>query len=154
MYHHTEIIAKLIADGKIRLSQSLPGTFVYHDSCFLGRYNNVYDQPRQILKAIPGLQLVEMERNLDKSFCCGAGGARMWMEEDIGERINNARTKQAIAAKADTIAVGCPFCLTMMSDGIKDNQMSETMAAWDIAELVVKAMGKEEVKAPVDVCAV
>ena len=154
VYHHTEIIAKLIADGKIRLSQSLQGTFVYHDSCFLGRYNNVYDQPRQILKAIPGLQLVEMERNLDKSFCCGAGGARMWMEEDIGERINNARTKQAIAVKADTIAVGCPFCLTMMSDGIKDNQMTETMAAWDIAELVVKAMGKEEVKAPVDVCAV
>jgi len=154
VYHHTEIIAKLIADGKIRLSQSLPGTFVYHDSCFLGRYNNVYDQPRQILKAIPGLQLVEMERSLDKSFCCGAGGARMWMEEDIGERINNARTKQAIAVKADTIAVGCPFCLTMMSDGIKDNQMTETMAAWDIAELVVKAMGKEEVKAPVDVCAV
>ncbi len=106
------------------------------------------------MKAIPGLQLVEMERNLDKSFCCGAGGARMWMEEDIGERINNARTKQAIAVKADTIAVGCPFCLTMMSDGIKDNQMTETMAAWDIAELVVKAMGKEEVKAPVDVCAV
>ncbi len=154
VYHHTEIIAKLIADGKIRLTESLPGTFVYHDSCFLGRYNKIYDQPRQILKAIPGLKLVEMERTLDKSFCCGAGGARMWMEEDIGERINNARTKQAIAVKADTIAVGCPFCLTMMSDGIKDQQMSETMAAWDIAELVVKAMGKEEVKPPVDACAV
>jgi len=154
VYHHTEIIAKLIYEGKIKLTQSLPGTFVYHDSCFLGRYNNIYDQPRKILKAIPGLQLVEMERNLDKSFCCGAGGARMWMEEDIGERINNARTKQAMAVKADTIAVGCPFCLTMMSDGIKDNQMTETMAAWDIAELVVKAMGKEEVKPPVDVCAV
>ncbi len=154
VYHHTEIIAKLIADGKIKLTQSLPGTFVYHDSCFLGRYNNIYDQPRQILKAIPGLELVEMERNLDKSFCCGAGGARMWMEEDIGERINNARTKQAIAVKADTIAVGCPFCLTMMSDGIKDQQMTETMQAWDLAELVVKAMGKEEVKPPVDTCAV
>jgi Fe-S oxidoreductase/nitrate reductase gamma subunit len=154
VYHHTEIIAKLIAEGKIKLTRPLSGTFVYHDSCFLGRYNNVYEQPRQILKAIPGLQLVEMERNLDKSFCCGAGGARMWMEEDIGERINNARTKQAIAAKADTIAVGCPFCLTMMSDGIKDNQMTETMAAWDIAELVIKAMGKEEVKPPVDTCAV
>ena len=78
----------------------------------------------------------------------------MWMEEDIGERINNARTKQAIAVKADTIAVGCPFCLTMMSDGIKDQQMSETMQAWDLAELVVKAMGKEEIKATVDTCAV
>lgn len=154
VYHHTEIIAKLIADGKIRMPQSLQGTFVYHDSCFLGRYNNVYDAPRQILKAIRGINVVEMERSFDKSFCCGAGGARMWMEEDIGERINNARTKQAIAVKADTIAVGCPFCLTMMSDGIKDNQMTETMQAWDLAELVVKAMGKEEVKPPVDTCAV
>jgi len=154
VYHHTEIIAKLIEERKIKLNQPLSGTFVYHDSCFLGRYNNIYDQPRKILKSIPGIDVVEMERNLDKSFCCGAGGARMWMEEDIGERINNARTKQAIAVKADTIAVGCPFCLTMMSDGIKDQQMTETMQAWDLAELVVKAMGKEEVKPPVDTCAV
>ena len=78
----------------------------------------------------------------------------MWMEEDIGERINNARTKQAIAAGADRIAVGCPFCLTMMSDGIKDNNKEETMQAWDLAELVVKAMGKEDIKPPVDACAV
>jgi Fe-S oxidoreductase len=154
VYHHTEIIANLIATGKIKLPEPLKGTFVYHDSCFLGRYNHIYDQPRQILKAIRGINVVEMERNLDKSFCCGAGGARMWMEEDIGERINNARTKQAIAVNADMIAVGCPFCLTMMSDGIKDNHKEETMQAWDLAELVVKAMGKEEVKPPVDVCAV
>ncbi len=154
VYHHTEIIAKLIGERKIKLNQPLKGNFVYHDSCFLGRYNNIYDQPRQILKAIPGINVVEMERNLDKSFCCGAGGARMWMEEDIGERINFARTRQAIESNADTIAVGCPFCLTMMSDGIKDHQKVETMQAWDLAELVVKAMGKEEVKPPVDACAV
>jgi Fe-S oxidoreductase len=153
VYHHTEIIAKLIADKKIKLTQPITGTFTYHDSCFLGRYNNIYDQPRQILSAIPGLKLVEMERNLSKSFCCGAGGGRMWMEEDIGDRINNERTKQAIAAGADTIAVGCPFCLTMMSDGIKDNQVSETMNSLDIAEIVLKSMGMEETKAPVDVCA-
>ena len=154
VYHHTEILAKLIEERKIKLTQPLKGSFVYHDSCFLGRYNKIYDQPRKILKAIPGIDVVEMERSLDKSFCCGAGGARMWMEEDIGERINNARTKQAIDAGADTIAVGCPFCLTMMSDGIKDNHKEETMQAWDLAELVLKAMGKEEVKPPVDVCAV
>ena len=153
VYHHTEIIAKLIKDGKIKMSQPVTGTFTYHDSCFLGRYNDIYDQPRQILSAIPGMKLVEMERNLSKSFCCGAGGGRMWMEEDIGERINNTRTKQAIDAKADTIAVGCPFCLTMMSDGIKDNQMTETMKSLDIAEIVLKSMGMEEVKASVDVCA-
>jgi Fe-S oxidoreductase/nitrate reductase gamma subunit len=152
VYHHTEIIADLIAKGKIKLTKSLDGIFTYHDSCFLGRYNKVYDQPRSILNAIPGMKLAEMDRNLSKSFCCGAGGARMWMEEE-GERINNARTDQAIATNASTIAVGCPFCLTMLSDGIKDKQQSEKMVALDISEIVVKAMGIEETKAPVDTCA-
>jgi len=153
VYHHTEIIANLLAQKKITLKNPVSGVFTYHDSCFLGRYNEIYQQPRQILKAIPGMKLVEMERHLNKSFCCGAGGARMWMEEDIGDRINNMRTDQAIAVKADTIAVACPFCLTMLSDGIKDKQMSEKMVSLDIAEIVLKSMGMEEVKAPVDVCA-
>jgi len=153
VYHHTEIIANLVAQKKIVLKNSVSGTFTYHDSCFLGRYNEIYQQPRQILKAIPGMKLVEMERHLNKSFCCGAGGARMWMEEDIGDRINNMRTDQAIAVKADTVAVACPFCLTMLSDGIKDKEMSEKMVSLDIAEIVLKSMGMEEVKVPVDVCA-
>jgi Fe-S oxidoreductase/nitrate reductase gamma subunit len=152
VYHHTEIIADLIAKGKIKLTNSQDGIFTYHDSCFLGRYNKIYDQPRTILNAIPGMKLAEMDRNLSKSFCCGAGGARMWMEEE-GERINNARTDQAIATNASTIAVGCPFCLTMLSDGIKDKQQSEKMVALDISEIVIKAMGLEETKAPVDTCA-
>ncbi len=143
VYHHTEIIADLIAKGKISLKKSVEGLFTYHDSCFLGRYNEIYDQPRRILKAVPGLKLTEMERNMARSFCCGAGAARMWMEEDIGERINDMRTDQAIAAGADTIAVGCPFCLTMMSDGIKDRKKEESMAALDIAEIVWKAMDME-----------
>ncbi len=153
VYHHTEIIANLLAQGKIILKNPVSGVFTYHDSCFLGRYNEIYRQPRQILTAIPGMKLVEMDRNLEKSFCCGAGGARMWMEEDIGDRINNMRTDQAIAVKADTVAVACPFCLTMLSDGIKDKQMSEKMVSLDIAEIVLKSMGMEEVKVPVDVCA-
>jgi Fe-S oxidoreductase/nitrate reductase gamma subunit len=152
VYHHTEIIADLIAKGKIKFTQKLDGTFTYHDSCFLGRYNKVYDQPRSILNAISGVNVVEMERNFSKSFCCGAGGARMWMEEH-GDRINNARTDQAIAVNAGTVAVGCPFCLTMISDGIKDRQKTESMVALDISEIVLKAMGLEETKAPVDVCA-
>ena len=86
VYHHTEIIADLIAKGRIALKKPVEGLFTYHDSCFLGRYNEIYDQPRRILKAVPGLKLTEMERTRAKSFCCGAGGARMWMEEDIGER--------------------------------------------------------------------
>jgi Fe-S oxidoreductase/nitrate reductase gamma subunit len=153
VYHHTEIIADLIAKGKIAFRKPVDGLFTYHDSCFLGRYNEIYDQPRRILKAIPGMKLTEMERNLAKSFCCGAGGARMWMEEDIGERINNMRTDQAAATGAGTVAVGCPFCLTMFSDGIKDRKKDESMAALDVAEIVWKAMGLEEEKPPVEVCA-
>ena len=153
VYHHTEIIADLIARGRIALKKPVEGLFTYHDSCFLGRYNEIYDQPRRILKAVPGLKLAEMERNLARSFCCGAGGARMWMEEDIGERINNMRTDQAIATGADRIAVGCPFCLTMLADGIKDRKKEETMAALDIAEIVWRAMGLEEEKPVGDVCA-
>jgi len=144
VYHHTEIIADLIAQGRIKLKNSVQGTFTYHDSCFLGRYNDIYEQPRKILKAVPGMKLSEMASNHAKSFCCGAGGARMWMEEDIGERINDMRTDQAIEAKADTIAVGCPFCLTMMSDGIKDREKEDTMNALDIAEIVWNSMGLEE----------
>ncbi len=153
VYHHTEIIAGLLASGKIKFTNSVSGVFTYHDSCFLGRYNEIYQQPRQILSAIPGMNLVEMDRNLSKSFCCGAGGARMWMEEDIGDRINNMRTKQAMEVKADTVAVACPFCLTMISDGIKDNQMTEKMVSLDVAEIVIKAMGLEETKPAADVCA-
>ena len=153
VFHHTEIIADLIAKGKIKLSQPVEGLFTYHDSCFLGRYNEIYAQPRQILNAVPGLKIAEMDRNLSKSFCCGAGGARMWMEEDIGDRINNMRTDQAAATNAGTVAVACPFCLTMFADGIKDRQLSEKMIALDISEIVLKAMGLEEAKAPVDVCA-
>ena len=99
--------------------------------------------------AVPGMKLSEMASNHAKSFCCGAGGARMWMEEDIGERINDMRTDQAIEVKADTIAVACPFCLTMMSDGIKDREMEEKMKALDIAEIVWEAMGLEEASAVV-----
>jgi Fe-S oxidoreductase/nitrate reductase gamma subunit len=153
VYHHTEIIADLIAQGKIILKKPVDGLFTFHDSCFLGRYNSIYTQPRSILKALPGMNLAEMERRYDKSFCCGAGGGRMWMEEHDGERINNMRTDQAIATNAHTIAVACPFCLTMMTDGLKARSMEEKIASLDIAEIVWRAMDIEEVKPPVDVCA-
>jgi Fe-S oxidoreductase/nitrate reductase gamma subunit len=148
VYHHTEIIADLIAKGKISFKKPVERLFTYHDSCFLGRYNGIYEQPRKILKAVPGVKLAEMERNREKSFCCGAGGARMWMEEDIGERINNMRTDQAIATGAAGVALACPFCLTMLSDGIKDRKKDEEMQALDIAEIVWEAMGLEQKEAP------
>jgi len=153
VYHHTEIIANLIAAGKITLKKPIDGLFTYHDSCFLGRYNNIYDQPRKILTAIPGMKLAEMDRKLDKSFCCGAGGARMWMEEHDGERINNMRTDQAMATNATNIAVACPFCLTMLTDGIKAREKEEKMTSLDIAEVVWRTMGLEEEKPRADVCA-
>jgi Fe-S oxidoreductase len=153
VYHHTEIIAQLLAAGKIKLIKPVEGLFTYHDSCFLGRYNTIYDQPRTILSAVPGMKLAEMDRTMDKSFCCGAGGGRMWMEEHDGERINNMRTDQAIATRADTIAVACPFCLTMMTDGLKARGVEQKIASIDIAEVVWKATGLEEEKPTVDVCA-
>ncbi len=140
VYHHTEIIADLIAKGKIKFTKPLDGTFTYHDSCFLGRYNQVYAQPRSILNAIPGVKLAEMERNLSKSFCCGAGGARMWMEEHEGKRINIERTEEAIAMKPDVICTACPFCMTMLEDGLKDKEMTETMKVKDIAEILLAAV--------------
>ena len=142
VYHHSEIIADLISQGKIRLKKPVNATLTLHDSCFLGRYNKIYEKPRYALSSIAGVKLVEMEKSLDRSFCCGAGGARMWMEEH-GDRINNMRTDMAIATGADKICTACPFCMTMLSDGIKDRGKTETMAVLDIAEIVLQAMDIE-----------
>ena len=106
----------------------------------LGRGNQVYDAPRRILRAIPGLKLVEMERHGSRSFCCGAGGGRMWMDEKIGKRINQMRVDQAIQAKAALIGTACPYCLTMLGDGIKEKGQEETIAAFDLSELVEQTM--------------
>lgn len=145
VYHHSEILADLVATGKIKMKKPVGGLFTLHDSCFLGRYNKIYEQPRNILNSVPGMKLVEMEKSFDMSFCCGAGGARMWMEEH-GEKIAFARTDMAIAVKADKVATCCPFCMTMVTDGIKDRGKEETMAALDIAEIVWQAMDVEEAK--------
>ncbi len=142
VYHHTELLGRLIAEGRIALKKPLEGLFAYHDSCFLGRYNGIYDGPRKLLKAIPGLALTELGRSREKSFCCGAGGGRMWMEEDQGERINHLRTDEAIASGVKAVAVACPFCLTMISDGIKDRGREESLAAHDIAELIRESMAE------------
>ncbi|MCX8043889.1 MAG: (Fe-S)-binding protein [Desulfobacterota bacterium] len=139
--HHTEFILGLIEQGRIKLRPAeQPLKVCYHDSCFLGRYNSIYRQPRAILKAIPGISLIEMDRNLDRSFCCGAGGGRMWMEEHLGKRINEARTDQALAKNPDAIATACPYCLTMLFDGLKVREKEESIKSLDIAEFVFSAM--------------
>jgi Fe-S oxidoreductase len=143
VYHYTEVLDKLIKEGKIKLNQPIPdlGTITYHDSCYLGRYNQVYDQPRNIIRALKSGNLVEMQSHHKKSFCCGAGGGRMWMEEHLGSRINQKRTKEVEAAGAKTVCTACPFCYTMLSDGIKELELSEKLQAIDIAQLVAKAAG-------------
>jgi Fe-S oxidoreductase len=141
VFHHSQILADLIKKGQIKLVHSLNERITLHDSCFLGRYNDIYDEPRSILTSIPGVQFVEMSRNHSNSFCCGAGGARMFIEEHIGTRINQFRTKDALASGATRIATACPFCMTMLSDGISELDI-QNMECYDIAEYVFNAMEK------------
>jgi len=147
VYHYFEILDQLLTSGRIKLKKKLDlGTVTFHDSCYLGRYNGIYDQPRKILKAVHGGRFVEMADHHAKSFCCGGGGGRMWMEEHLGTRINQFRTRQAISADANVVVTGCPFCLTMLSDGIKELEVSEKIRATDLAQLVAEAcdlIGKE-----------
>jgi Fe-S oxidoreductase len=138
--HHTQFLTELISSGKLKLTKPINKVITYHDSCYLGRANQIFEAPRKILKSIPGLKLIEMERHHNRSFCCGAGGGRMWMEEHIGTRINQMRTDQAIEVKAELIGTACPYCLTMLFDGVKEKGQEGAMAAFDLSELVEKSM--------------
>ena len=140
VYHHTEVLAELVKEGILVPKHEVNETITFHDSCYLGRYNEVYDPPREILKSLPGVTLVEMERNRETGMCCGAGGGLMWMEEETGQRINVARTEQALAVTPSVISSGCPYCLTMLSDGTKAKEVEETIKTYDVAELLEKAV--------------
>ncbi len=141
VYHHSEFLARLLREGRLTPRRGMDKRLTLHDSCYLGRYNGIYDEPRSLLGAIPGLRLKEMERHRAKSFCCGAGGGRMWMEETLGDKkINEARTDQALALKPEVIAVSCPFCTIMFEDGLKAREMEETVKVYDIAELLAQAL--------------
>ncbi len=139
--HHTEFINHLIKEGKLKLRASGDaGNVVFHDSCYLGRYNLIYDAPRQVVAAATGQAPTEMERNRDNGFCCGAGGGRMWMEEKEGTLINVARVEEALEKKAETICVCCPYCMTMFDDGLKDKDAADKVQVLDLAEIVAKAL--------------
>ncbi|MCA1040222.1 4Fe-4S dicluster domain-containing protein [Bacillus infantis] len=140
VYHHTELLAELVKEGRLKPQFDVNETITFHDSCYLGRYNEVYDPPREILKSIPGVKLVEMERNRETGMCCGAGGGLMWMEEETGHRVNVARTEQALAVNPSVISSGCPYCLTMLSDGTKAKEAEDTVQTYDVAELLEKAV--------------
>jgi Fe-S oxidoreductase len=138
--HHSEFIDQLIKTGGIKLNKSLEGSLTYHDPCYLGRYNSVYEQPRSILRSLSKDGLTELDRRGRESFCCGAGGGRMWMEESIGKRINVERSEEILGKNVSNVAVGCPFCLTMIEDGMKELGKEEEIKTLDIAELVAENM--------------
>jgi Fe-S oxidoreductase len=126
----------MISEGKLKSTKSIDEKVTFHDSCYLGRWNNVYSEPRKAIESIPQVKLVEMRLNHDKGMCCGAGGGRMWMEEHIGKRINVTRTEQALETGATTVATACPFCITMINDGMKEKDMVGKVKVKDIAELM------------------
>ena len=138
--HHSELIEKLLAENKLTLpQQKKQGKMLFHDSCYLGRHNDNFDAPRQVLKQATGSSLLEFGRNRENGFCCGAGGGRMWMEELSGTRINRERVQEALQQKPETICTACPYCMTMLGDGLKDEGAGEVKVK-DIAEVVAEAL--------------
>lgn len=134
--HHSQMIAELLSKGRLQPKNANNEKVTFHDSCYLGRWNNEYASPRAAIQAIPGVQYSEISANHDKAMCCGAGGGRMWMEETIGKRVNVTRTEQALATGATTVAAACPFCMTMLSDGMKTKEVADKVKVRDIAELM------------------
>jgi Fe-S oxidoreductase len=142
--HHTQLLNKLVREGKLVPVAAPEGgaDVTYHDPCYLGRHNGVYEEPRELVGAA-GAKLTEMPRHADRSMCCGAGGARMWMEEHIGKRVNLARTEEALATEAKQIATGCPFCRTMLTDGLTEKQSegaSEDVEVLDVSQMLLASV--------------
>jgi len=138
--HHTTFINDLVRTGRLKLEKPVAKAFSYHDSCYLGRYHDIYGAPREVIRSIPGAAVEELPRHHSRSVCCGAGGARFWLEEKVGTRINHHRAEEAISSGAKNIASACPFCLTMLSDALKDKGKDEEIGSQDIAEIVAASI--------------
>ena len=141
--HHTQLLQELIDSGRLKLKEG--GTFkgkkiTYHDSCYIGRANGIYDAPRDVLRALDG-DLAELKRSRKNGLCCGAGGAQMWKEDEPGKkRINTERVEEVMSVDPDVLAVNCPFCLTMLTDGVKANDKEEEVMVLDLSELIVQQL--------------
>ena len=148
--HHSELLARLLADGRLVSAPESReyGRTAYHDSCYLGRYEDIYREPREALRSVRGLDLVELPRAKSDSFCCGGGGGRVFLEEPEGQRINHLRTEEAIAAAVSTVVTACPYCMTMLSDGAKDK--GDAFAVLDLAEVLVQQAGSRQGETAVD----
>jgi Fe-S oxidoreductase/nitrate reductase gamma subunit len=147
--HHSQFLDDLVRTGKLSLAgASLEERVTYHDSCYLGRHNDVYLAPRRVVGSLAGIDLVEMPRNGTRGMCCGAGGARMWMEENVGKKVNTERSQEAIATGASRIAVACPFCYVMFDDGVKGEGKDEEVRVQDIAEILWEAIENPSTAAP------
>ena len=142
--HHSQLLSRLVAEGKLTPTDPVTAKLTYHDPCYLGRHNDVYDQPRDVLDAIPGIDRVEMHRHGKRGFCCGAGGARMWMEERTGKRINTERTDEALGTGAEVIATSCPYCLIMLGDAVAQRQgegKANGVVVIDLAQVLADSVG-------------
>lgn len=139
--HHAELLTHLVKNGRLRPGFNYKGTVTYHDPCYLGRHNRIILEPRTVLAAIPGVTQVEMGRCREKGFCCGAGGARMWLEENIGKRVNMERTEEALGTGADIVSTACPFCMIMLDDAVKANGKGDEVSVMDISQVVEKSLG-------------
>ncbi|MEP7054405.1 MAG: (Fe-S)-binding protein [Actinomycetota bacterium] len=155
--HHTQLLAKLIDEGKLVPITPVDSNVTYHDPCYLGRHNKVYTPPREVLSAIQGLKQTEMHRCKDRGFCCGAGGARMWMEEKIGKAVNLERIDEALATNPDVVSTACPYCMVMLSDAIDAKKASgeapEHVQVLDVAQILAKSLVKPEIIKPAAIAA-
>jgi Fe-S oxidoreductase len=145
--HHTQLLGQLVEDGRLTPVTPVDASVTYHDPCYLGRHNKVYTPPREVLAVVPGLRSQEMHRCKERGFCCGAGGARMWMEEKIGKRINTERVDEALGLDPDVVSTACPYCMVMLSDAVNEKQQNgqarEDVEVLDVAQLLQRSLRGE-----------